>query len=231
MAIPPDYVFSFMHPWVNIHTHKIRNLGIELLNANIGAPVNSGVTFSLGLHPWHIAETRLEEALKMLDKQAGNQAICAVGEIGIDRAIATSLEIQIRVFNAQHHIAEKHRLPVILHCVRAWSDLAALHKQMNPKVPWIFHGFNGSLQTAQQLIKLGCYLSFGTALLQQAKVKEVFQKIPAEYLFLETDDSDEKIENIYQKAAELRHICIDELKDIVYTNFVKVFGTRCTKTG
>jgi TatD DNase family protein len=231
MANHPDYVFSSMLPWVNIHTHKVRNLGIELFNADFGSPLKTGVTLSLGLHPWHISDFNPETIVKTLDKYAHEKAICAVGEIGIDRAISTPLETQIKVFKAQQRIAEKHRLPVILHCVRAWSDLAALHKQLNPKVPWIFHGFNGNLQTAQQLIKLGCYLSFGAALLHHAKVKQVFQQIPAESLFIETDDSDEKIENIYQKAAELRHICIDELKDRVYANFLKVFGTQCTKIG
>ncbi|MGD9993527.1 MAG: TatD family hydrolase [Salinivirgaceae bacterium] len=231
MANHPDYVFSFMLPWVNIHTHKTRNLGIELLNANIGSPVLSGVIHSLGLHPWQITELKLEAASKLLDDQAAKKAICAIGEVGIDRAITIPIETQVQVFKAQHQIAEKYRLPVIIHCVRAWSDLAALHKQLKPQVPWIFHGFNGSLQTAQQLVKLGCYLSFGQALLHHTKVSEVFKQVPASHLFLETDDSDEKIESIYQKAAELRHICTDELKDIVYTNFVKVFGTRCTKTG
>jgi TatD DNase family protein len=206
-------------------------LGIELLNANIGSPMISGVNYSLGLHPWHITELNFETAIKLLDNQAAKKTLCAVGETGIDRAIAIPIETQVQVFKAQHQIAEKYRLPLIIHCVRAWSDLAALHKQLNPQIPWIFHGFNGSLQTAQQLVKLGCYLSFGPALLHHTKVSEVFKQVPSNHLFLETDDSDEKIESIYQKAAELRHICTDELKDIVYTNFIKAFGTPCTNIG
>ncbi|MGE4287233.1 MAG: TatD family hydrolase [Salinivirgaceae bacterium] len=220
-----------MQALLNIHTHKTHNTGVELINANLRSPLLPGVRYSLGLHPWQLNEINLTEALKVLDEQAAHKAICAVGEIGIDRAISTSVESQVQAFKAQHTLAEKYRLPVIIHCVRAWSDLAALHKQLKPQIPWIFHGFNSSLQTARQLIGLGAYLSFGPALLHHAKVKDVFQQIPAEFLFLETDDSDEKIESIYQKAAELRHICVDELTDRVYANFIKVFGTQCTKIG
>jgi TatD DNase family protein len=186
---------------------------------------------SAGCHPWDIDNHSVALVIQNLEYLIIHNKIVALGEIGLDRAITIPIEKQILYFENQLALSEKHKLPVVLHCVKAWSDLLAIRKKRKTSLPWIFHGYNGNLQTAQQLIAQRCYLSFGEALLKTQKVQQVFAQIPMEWLFLETDNSDEKIENIYKKAADLRHICIDDLKENIYQNFKRVFEHACTNIG
>jgi TatD DNase family protein len=179
--------------------------------------------YSFGIHPWDIRRTDVELHLAMIEQLCSQKKIIAVGEIGIDKTIQTSLEIQQMVFENQIKIAKDYGYPVIIHCVKAWSEILSIRKSCKYINPWIFHGFNGSIQTARQIIKSGCYLSFGKALIENRKLHEIIVQLPKKSIFLETDDSDMKIEEVYQKAAEIYSISIKELIGIILENFKTVF--------
>ncbi|MDA3891139.1 MAG: TatD family hydrolase [Salinivirgaceae bacterium] len=216
-----------MSEFVNIHTHKIEENKWAILNAKWQKPIAEYSFCSIGIHPWDIGNSEIKTALQSIEQCViDDKKVIAIGEIGIDRAIVTSVEEQMDVFYKQIHLSEKYKLPAIIHCVKAYSDMLGLRKGNDFKMPWIFHGFSGNVTIAKQLINKGCYLSFGEKLLTNNKVQETLLTIPLQNLFFETDDSDEKIENIYKKAAELRHICIEKLKEEIYYNFKKVFGTE-----
>jgi TatD DNase family protein len=212
-----------MDRYIDIHTHnQNRSENLVLYNLYRIETIDiKNVTF--GIHPWSLSENTLDADFDRLLLYCEKRLIVAVGEIGIDRAVDIPLEKQIYWFKKQLELAENCRLPLIIHCVRAWSDLLEIRKKCNSQTPWIFHGFNGGIKTAQQLIHKGCYLSFGHHLLKNIKIQEIFKSLPIEYLFLETDNSDEKIEAIYEKAAYLRGITISDLKMHVEKNFATVF--------
>jgi len=195
-----------MSVFINIHTHKASNKDIFIQNSSFNEALSQNYFHSLGIHPWDIDKTNIDSQLEVLKAYCIDKNIVAIGEIGIDRAIQTNLEIQKQVFKKQLDIAKHFNLPVIIHCVKAWSDILEIRKEGNYKNDWIFHGFTGNLQTVLQIIKSGCYLSFGKALLTNQRLQETFVEIPKEFIFFETDDSDAKIEEIYQKAAELGNI-------------------------
>jgi TatD DNase family protein len=221
-----------MIPFINIHTHKPDFEHSSILNITDITNWPKGKQYkSSGIHPWDIAKIDLETQLQNIEDLCKVKKILALGEIGIDRTIQTSYAIQKEVFIKQLTIANQYNLPVIIHCVKAWSDLLSIRKNGKHKTPWIFHGFTGNLQTANQLIKSGVYLSFGLKLLQSQKLQETFKQIPTEFIFFENDDSDTKIEDIYKKAAELYDICIDELKIEIHHNFIKVFGEQWEQNG
>ncbi len=220
-----------MAEYINIHTHKPVGGNIELINVPVVGEWSQGKFYSFGLHPWEIGKVNENIILNELQNCCERDKIIAVGEIGLDRAIATPLEIQIKYFLQQLAIAEKYTLPIIIHNVRATSDLFQQKKASSSSIPWIFHGFKGSFQDALQLIDKQCFLSFGTSILNHTKSQEVLKKIPLDYVFFETDESDENILNIYEKAAELLDICSSDLKEKVYSNFIKVFGEICTMNG
>lgn len=212
-----------MIDYINIHTHKACEEGICLLNINSSEDLPSEKFLSFGIHPWDVDKIDIVDHLDKLNNLCSEKKLIAIGEIGLDRAIKTNFEIQKEVFIKQIEIAEKFNLPVIIHCVRAWSDILAIRKIGKYTNTWIFHGFNGNLQTASQIIKSECCLSYGKALISSKKLQEVFTQIPEEFIFFETDDSDIKIEDIYQKGADLYDIEIDELKTIILDNYRKVF--------
>jgi len=223
--------FCRMVPFINIHTHKTDVENISILNITFNGNWPENKYYSCGIHPWDIDKIEMETHLETLKKYCIQNKILAVGEIGLDRAIQTPIETQKEVFIKQLEIANQYNLPIIIHCVKAWSDLLYIRKNTKKSMPWIFHGYTGNLQTANQLINSGCYLSFGSKLLVNQKVQAVFKQIPLHHIFLETDDSDAKIEEIYRKAAELYDICIEELKLNLFQNFIKIFGEQCTKNG
>jgi len=212
-----------MIPFINIHTHKVVVGEFAILNKSAHDSFSDTMYLSFGIHPWDIRRTDVELHLSMLEDQCFQKKILAVGEIGIDKAIQTSFKIQQIVFENQIKIAKDFNLPVIIHCVKAWGEIIYIRKAGKYINPWIFHGYNGNLQTARQIIKSGCYLSFGKDLIQNRKLQDVFTQIPRDAIFLETDDSEIKIEEIYQKAIEIYNIPMDELKNIIIQNFKNVF--------
>jgi TatD DNase family protein len=75
------------------------------------------------------------------------------------------------------------------------------------------------------LIKHGFSLSFGAALLdEQKKASEVLRLLPHDRFFLESDESAITISEIYQTAAKIKNISVEELKKMIYQNFKNCFG-------
>lgn len=218
-----------MTAFVDIHTHKLRDLkNISIQSRfieDIKVSDKASVPYSTGIHPWNINKINVKEQLKVLAFAARNPMICAIGECGIDRAIPINIERQIEIFEAHIRIANYADKPLIIHNVRAFSDFLHLIKQNKVHSPWIFHGYTGNLRVAKEFIKEGAFLSFGHHLLSEtSKAAAIFKEIPLEYIFLETDDWDGNIEQIYIRAAELKEISLIELRETIYRNYKRVFN-------
>jgi len=218
-------MFLSEYQYIDIHTHS------KKWNENVFAVQNlfpkdfgdlqivENQSYSIGLHPWHISEKTVSEELKIVEKASKRADILAIGEIGLDKAINVPFEKQIEVFEAQLRIAVKAGKTVVIHCVRAYSEILAIRKQIKEPATWIIHGFNANLQTANELLKSGCFLSFGSSLLNpKSKSALIFNTIPTEKIFLETDESLCNIEQIYQTAAVLKKLSLNTLKAQIINN-------------
>ncbi len=217
-------------PFVNIHTHTETGSGIELVNIDDFDATPCATFASAGLHPWNVGKCDHQKVLDAIETLCQSSMLAAVGEIGIDRAISTDISLQTSVLEQQLDIAKRHHLPVIIHCVRAYSDFLQILRQ-KPGVTMIFHGFSGNETTATQLLTHGAKLSFGHKLLSDSKLQSVFANVPNDCIFLETDTKQLDISDIYTFAAELKHISIDELKTIILSNLTQLFGNRWTTVG
>lgn len=217
-----------MLPYINIHTHHLNDHSnvYFVLSLNPGEQITNSesVFYSAGIHPWNINSTDLTSAIHELEISASNSNVLAIGEIGLDRMIKTPISAQKDVFQKQLQIAEEYNKPVIIHCVKCFSELISIRKNNYPKLPWIIHDFRKSNQIAENLIALGCYLSFGKALLKDEKLQSVFQNLPMNKLFLETDDSDIEIEELYKKASIIKDLNLQELKEELFLNFKICFN-------
>ncbi len=221
--------------FINIHTHKlcaedalcISNVFADDLHDNNNK--DSGF-FSAGVHPWYIKDDKtLEKRLSKLEEAVSHPNCLAIGEAGLDKLTETDWGLQVKAFNEQIHISEKSSKPIIIHCVKAWDEILKLRMQEKTTFPWIIHGFNSSEQMARQLIDTGCSLSFGKMILNhESKAAKVLLRLKPEDFFLETDDDDIAIGEIYKKAAELRDISLDELKKQLIGNFKRVFKISLT---
>jgi TatD DNase family protein len=184
-----------------------------------------GVWYSVGWHPWHIDEDNPDAIFPILEQALQNEHVIALGETGLDRSIATPMDRQRNILIRHLNLANTAGKPVIIHAVRSYPDIIQVYKNAKVGIPLIIHGFRGNQQSAEQLLEHGFYLSFGAALLENKyALEQVFRNAPSEKLFLETDDSDIGISRIYEKAASLRDLKLEQLMEIIETNFKTCFA-------
>ncbi len=209
----------------NLHTHKYTANSdvLELVNQY---PWEFDATipfYSIGIHPWYINEARMETDLEMIDQKLALPSCLALGECGLDKRIEIPMSLQERVFERQILLAEKHQKPLVLHLVAAFDELLAIRKRMDIRVPIIIHGFSKNRQLAQQLLNNGFYLSFGKYLLRNPELKEVFQIMPNDRFFLETDTIEETLEEVYHLASTYKEMDLNQMKAQVDSNWKNVF--------
>jgi TatD DNase family protein len=82
----------------------------------------------------------------------------------------------------------------------------------------VIHGFNKKNALAQELLSHGFFLSFGKAVLNRVSLQLVIKEVPLEKIFLETDDSDFEIVELYQKVADIKSISVEELQNQIQKN-------------
>lgn len=211
--------------YINLHTHRFSNNSniLELVNQYPWEFVEDVPYFSIGIHPWYIDENRLQSDLKTIEEKLQQKQCLALGECGLDKRIEIPLATQIQVFEKQIALAQQYQKPLLLHLVAAFDELIAIKKRLNISIPIIIHGFSKNQQVAKQLIDNGFYLSFGKYLLRNPELESVFQSVPNDRFFLETDTIEESIEEVYNKAALYKNIEISKLKEIINSNFNTVF--------
>ncbi|MBR2400394.1 MAG: TatD family hydrolase [Tidjanibacter sp.] len=211
-----------MSRFIDIHTHKSNadSETIEIINVRVGHEcIPAGNTlYSAGIHPWDVPNNSSIDSLKQVE----NADCLTIGEIGLDKCCTVPLEQQMTVFEAQLRIAECRQLPIIIHCVRAYNEvLAELRKHKLKAV--IFHGFTGSYELTREIIRQGYYLSFGPGALKNTKGRSAICSCPNDKLFIETDESEEPIANLYAEVATLKGVDTEEIKRQLEINFTNIF--------
>ena len=215
-----------MTKYINLHTHKFSNLldVIEVVNQYPWEFDASIPNYSIGIHPWYIDENRLESDLEIIKEKLQLSECLALGECGLDKRIEIPLELQFSVFKKQLEIVKQTNKPIVLHCVAAYDEVIAIKREMKIENPMIIHGFSKNEQVAKSLLNNGFYLSFGKYLLRNPDLEKVFTFAPENQVLLETDTIEESIYQVYEKAASIKGISVEEMKTIVFTNFSKIFG-------
>ncbi|MGR8929984.1 MAG: TatD family hydrolase [Gammaproteobacteria bacterium] len=213
---------------VSLDTHELLPLRNTIVSKDPRHSENHDFApcyLTIGIHPWFIEIQEIATALQTLRSYRNHPKLLAIGECGLDKTIATDLSLQTEVFLRQIELSERWQKPVVVHCVKAFNELIALKKTCEALQPWIIHGFNKHPSVATQLIRHGCYLSFGKALLSETgHAVNVLQNIPINRVFLETDDRNEiSIETIYAAAAKIAGISVDTLRREILNNFKRVF--------
>lgn len=218
--------------YYNIHTHRVCNDPevVAIFDTNVGMPLgqpaenDAGEFFSApdfvwrsyGIHPWYISD--VPEQLAALSTQAVLPDAAAIGEAGLDKMTPTPLSLQEEVFIQQILLAEELEKPLIIHCVKAWQELAGIKKKMNPRMPWIIHGFRGKAELARQLLRQGCYLSFGRYFHADA-VRVAWP----DRLFTETDEGEPDIRFVYENVTSALGVTFSECGLQVARNVRTVF--------
>ena len=219
--------------FVDIHSHIDNQAVIKILDDNF----EEKVLTTMGVHPWdvcHFERNEMESRNPFLSKanDSGGFLDCttlrsvplemttAIGEVGLDKVHKETFEKQIEVFEEMIRLSESYRKPMIVHCVRAYSEIIEMRKKTKATMPWVMHGFNSSVETMRQLLKYDIYISLGKILYHnENQAIKILKDIPIERLFLETDVSGRDIRNVYVKAAALMGCEIDFLCKKIFENY------------
>lgn len=209
-----------MQEFINIHTHKpVDKAGINVFNLDADYYKSQYYSqCSIGLHPWKLTESLLTVGFSELEKYAQLSNVIAIGECGLDRLCSTDWSLQERAFIIQVALANKLHKPLIIHCVKAYSEVIGILTKHKNKVPVIFHGFNKKLNVAQLLIHKGYYLSFGASIIRRQNIRS-FVHCPLSQVFFETDDADITIEEVYKEAVLLSQMPLDDMVNKIKQNY------------
>ena len=210
--------------YINIHGHRQANNIQEWVMQNLMAEdyppedIETGY-YSVGLHPYSVGKVSHEDALNKVRLSTENPNVFAIGEIGLDKSIETPLGLQRKIFETQVKIAEFAELPVILHVVRAFNEMIEFMKSSKPVVNMIVHGYNGGPRMAEDLLRAGFLISFGEAIARkESKAVEALRQVPVEKMFLETDEGEMDIREIYQLTSGYKEISVDHLRVQIFEN-------------
>lgn len=223
---------------VDIHTHRqLQVPGEAIVNCFPETFVpQPGGWYSVGIHPWHIASSTvfqvpavgssavdftLSDGAVHFEEWLRHPQVLAAGEAGLDKLVETPLPLQIKIFEFQARLAEEIDKPLVIHLVKAVDELLQLKQRLHPMKPWIIHGFRGKAALAEEYLRHGFYLSFG-----ERYQEEALRIVPPERLFIETDESAMPVGRLYERAAEVREIPLEELRETIRRNVDEIFFRR-----
>jgi TatD DNase family protein len=203
---------------IDMHSHSLFNQNSNHL------VLSDGIHF-LGIHPWFIDLDKLEKQKKIIEELIKSKKLLMLGETGLDRLKSSvPIEIQIEVFLWHLEKAYEHNLPIVIHCLKAHSDLLGVLKKDQRTFRLLIHDYSGGEKELKDYLKYDVYFSFGRSLFREnSKAQMVFKKVPLNRIFLETDDSkDLSIDEIYLKAQSIR---VDDLIERqIFENFLRFFN-------
>ncbi len=192
---------------------------------------------TIGYHPSE-ALTTTDYDLELLEDQLqSSNKVVGLGEIGLDYYYGKeSKEEQLRLFDKQLEIAERLQIPVVIHSRSATEDTIKTLKKY--KVSGVIHCFSGSLETAQEYIRMGYSLGIGGVVtFKNSNLKEVVKKLPLESIVLETDspyltpepfrgqkNSSKYIPIIASFIASIYGVSVDEVSRVTTSNAKKIFS-------
>jgi len=144
---------------------------------------------AVGIHP-HDAKEIDHNTYDVLKTLAGDEAVVAYGEIGLDffRNL-TPPEIQRRRFAEQLEVAADLGLPVIIHDREAHGETVATLKAWRGRTGGVIHCFSGDTAMAMTCVEMGFHISIAgpVTYAKSERLWEVVRQVPLERMLIETD--------------------------------------------
>lgn len=191
---------------------------------------------AVGIHPECILDQDVN--FSDLENLSKNKKVVAIGEIGLDYHYnSDNKALQIDYFEKQILMANKLSLPILVHDREAHNDTLNLLRKHKPK--GVVHCFSGSLEMAEEILKLGMFIGVGGVVTfkNAKKLVEVVENIPLESLLLETDapymapvpNRGKRCDSSYikftaQKVSEIKNKSYEEVLSQTKSNAIRLFG-------
>lgn len=150
-----------------------------------------GVLFSAGIHPNYDENDLGLEDIEDLCEQG---QIWAVGEIGLDRG-NSDLKAQLGLFIQQLELADKFKLPAVLHLVGHQPQAYEVLRRHPNR--YLVHGYAGSIEAFRLLSRLESWFTISSRVLKPDKADLLGAMLDHGRFLFETD-----ITRHYVKAGE-----------------------------
>lgn len=194
----------------------------------------------VGWHPVDAIDCT-EEDLKWIEELAAHEKVVGIGEMGLDYHWDKSpKDVQQILFRKQIRLAQKVKLPIIIHNRDATEDVIRILQEEEAHITGgIMHCYGGSVETAKQCIEMNFMISLGgpVTFKNAKKPKEVATKIPLENLLIETDapylaphpyrgkrNEPALVTLVAEEIASLKGISIEEVAEVTTKNAELFFG-------
>jgi len=195
---------------------------------------------AVGMHP-HDACHYTEELEKKLLELVSDKMVAAWGEIGLDYHYDNSpREIQREVFVRQLQLADRLKLPVIIHNRDSHGDMLDILAKHPPQNGGIMHCFSGSPEFARECLNLGLHISFaGPVTFKNAsRLLKAVEAVPDDRILAETDcpylspepfrgktNEPARVSLVVEKLAAIRGTEREDMEEILWRNALDFFGT------
>jgi TatD DNase family protein len=207
------------------------------------ADAHDWIWTAAGIHP-HEASKAEERHFDELRRLARHPKFVAIGEIGLDYYYDHSpRDVQQQVLVQQLELAWELKLPVIIHCRDAWSDLRSLVRShwQSAGLGGILHCFSGTREDAFELMDAGFLVSFaGNITFKKAEnLRAVAREIPLDRLLTETDspylapvpyrgkrNEPAFVVEVTRQLASLRQMSVEDLGRQTLQNFQRFVKRR-----
>jgi TatD DNase family protein len=190
----------------------------------IAARFPNTVYAAVGVHPSDISKVS-EDDLLWIAAAAGDPAVVAIGEIGLDIYRGeTNLREQEKVFERMLNLARQTGLPAIIHHRAAGTRTLEIVKAHNI-TRGVFHCFSEDVDYAKRVLDQGLCVSFtGNITYKNSRLPDVARALPLDRILLETDapfmapmpDRGKRCEPMHVhetalKLAEILGVSLDEV--------------------
>lgn len=196
-----------------------------------------------GIHPNEIAENeeKIKKEILEIEKIAkDNKKVVAIGEIGLDNHwVKDKREIQRYAFLEQINLANKLKLPIIIHSRDAIMDTIKILKEKTfSEKKGILHCCQLNKDLVKAGLEAGFYISFAGAITFKSSknADEIIQMVPDNRILIETDcpylspepnrgkrNDSRNVKYIAEKIAKVKEKSLEEIAKITYENGIKVF--------
>ncbi len=191
---------------------------------------------AIGIHPEEVENYSLDD-IKFIEDNLNNKKVVAIGEIGLDYHYSKeNKEKQIKLFELQLDIANKYKVPVIIHSRDATEDTINILRKYNIK--GVIHSFSGSLETAKIYIKMGFLLGInGVVTFKNCNLKDILVNIGLNNIILETDspyltpvpyrgkqNNPSHILDIAKYISEIFNVSLEEVSKITTKNVLDLYN-------
>lgn len=215
-------------PFFDAHTHHLPHDAQTTAILSCSMAESTSAAFqqarflSVSLHPWYLSAENLPSQINWMKHcLSSDPRVVAIGEAGLDKLCDTPFPLQEKAFQIAIDLSEQCHLPLLIHAVKATTELLALQKKHHPAQPWIIHGFRGKKELTEDLLRHGFYLSFGKKYQEKA-----LSAVPVERLLLESDEENIDFQAFYSEVASVRGTTLESLIKALHENANHLFFNR-----